>query len=280
MASTTVDPSPPASVTGPAHGAAGGSLSGGMTPPAVPSPAADGPPVRRTARMAGLLYLAIFVIAPFPFLIVPGLIIVDGDATTTAANVVSSEGLFRAGLVAETLVVGIEIVVAGLLYGLLRPVNRSLSFAAAAARVAEAVVQAVNLFTGGIALLLLSGTAYLAVFEPAQLDALAALFLDLRVFLTMVWGVLFGFHLALLGYLVYRSGFWPKLIGALLGFASLGYLAQSYGHLLAPEHDGLFAVLVVALAAPGELAFTVWLLWKGIDEQRWTERARTAAVPV
>ncbi|MEZ5412148.1 MAG: DUF4386 domain-containing protein [Acidimicrobiales bacterium] len=275
MASATTKPvaestrtASPAGSRSPASASASPSAGGGPTP--------EGRAVRRTARLTGLLYLAIFVIAPFPFLIVPGLVVVDGDAAATAANVASSEGLFRAGLVAETLVVGIEIVVAGLLYGLLRPVNRSLSFAAAAARLAEAVVQAVNLFTGGLALLIVSGAAYLTVFEPDQLDALAALFLDLRVFLTMVWGVLFGFHLALLGYLVYRSGFWPRLLGALLGLASLGYLAQSYGHLLAPQHDGLFAVLVVLLAAPGELAFTVWLLWKGIDERRWTEKASAA----
>lgn len=275
MASATANPSPP--TTGMAS--PGSSPSPTTAPPAGAGPVAGGRAVRRTARLTGLLYLAIFVIAPFPFFIVPGLIVVDGDAATTAANVASSEGLFRAGLVAETLVVGIEIVVAGLLYGLLRPVNRSLSFAAAAARVAEAVIQAVNLFTGGLALLIVSGAAYLTVFEPDQLDALAALFLDLRVFLTMVWGVLFGFHLALLGYLVYHSGFWPRLLGALLGLASLGYLAQSYGHLLAPRHDGLFSVLVVLLAAPGELAFTVWLLWKGIDERRWTEKARGATAP-
>lgn len=245
------------------NGSAPSSSAASLAPPADGDPVAGGRSVRRTARLTGLLYLAIFVIAPFPFLIVPGVLVVDGDAATTAANVAESEGLFRAGLVAETLVVGIEIVVAGLLYGLLRPVSRSLSFAAAAARVAEAVVQAVNLLTGGMALLLVSGAAYLTVFEPAQLDALTALFLDLRVFLIMVWGVLFAFHLALLGYLVYRSGLWPRLIGGLLGLASFGYLAQSYGHLLAPQHDGLFAVLVVILAAPGELAFTLWLLWKG-----------------
>lgn len=230
--------------------------------------------VKAKARLAGALYLIIFVVAPFAFLIVPEAIVVDGDAATTASNVIDSEGLFRAGMVAETIIVATEIVLAGLLYGLLRPVSRPFSLAAAAARVGEAIVQAVNLFTSGIVLLILGGTGYLAAFEPAQLDALAALFVEANNFGVMVWGLLFGIHLALLGYLIYRSGFWPRLIGALVMVASVGYLAQSYGHLVAPEHDGFFEVLVIALAAPGELAFTIWLLWKGVDVDRWYRRQR------
>lgn len=137
---------------------------------------------------------------------------------------------------------------------------------------AEAIVQAVNLFTSGIVLLIAGGTGYLAAFEPEQLDALTNLFIDVNQFGVMIWGLLFGFHLALLGYLIYRSGFWPRAIGGLVMIASVGYLAQSYGHIVAPEHDAFFEGFVVALAAPGELAFTVWLLWKGIDVRRWYQR--------
>ncbi len=233
--------------------------------------------VKTKARLAGALYLAIFVIAPFAFFIVPGSIVVDDDATATAANIVDSEGQFRAGMVAETAIIAIELVLAGLLYALLRPVSRPLSLSAAFARVAEAIVQAVNLSTSGIVLLIAGGTGYLAAFEPDQLDALASLFIDANQFGVMIWGLLFGFHLALLGYLIYRSGFWPRAIGALIMIASVGYLAQSYAHIVAPEHDAFFEGFVVALAAPGELALTVWLLWKGIDVRRWYERQADAS---
>ena len=232
--------------------------------------------IRAKARFAGLLYLAIFIIAPFAFFFVPGRIVVDDDAAATAANLVESEGLFRAGMVAETIIVAIELVLAGLLYALLRPVNRSLSLSAAFARVGEAIVQAVNLFTSGAVLLIAGGTGYLAAFEPEQLDALATLFIDINQFGVMVWGLLFGFHLAMLGYLIYRSGFWPRTIGALIMIASVGYLAQSYAHIVTPEHDAFFESLVVALAAPGELGFTIWLLWKGIDVPRWYQRRADA----
>jgi hypothetical protein len=232
--------------------------------------------IKTKARLAGMLYLVIFVVAPFAFLIVPETIVVDGDAATTAANVIDSEGLFRAGMVAETIIIAAEIVLAGLLYGLLRPVSRPLSLAAAFARFGEAMMQAVNLFTSATVLLVLGGTGYLAVFEPEELDALATLFVEANAFGVMLWGLLFGFHLALLGYLVHRSGFWPRLLGVLLMVASLGYLAQSYGHIVSPDQDAFFAVLVVILAVPGELGFTIWLLWKGIDADRWHQRNREA----
>jgi hypothetical protein len=225
------------------------------------------------ARVAGALYLAIFVVAPFPFLIGRASLVVSGDARTTAQNIMGSEWLFRAGMAAESVVFLIEIVLAAILYVLLRPVSRPLSLAAAFARVAEAVVQAVNLLTSILVLLVLGGSGYLAVFERDQLDALAMLFLDANEFMVLVWGMFFGLHLMLLGYLVYRSGFWPRVLGILLLLASLGYLVQSYGHILAPRYDGTLSAAVVLLAVPGELAFAIWLLWKGVDVERWEQRA-------
>lgn len=232
---------------------------------------------KKTARVAGGLYLIIFIVAPFAFEFGRTSVVVPGDATATVNNIMASESVFRIGMVAESIVVLVEIVLAAILYVLLKPVNKALALAAAFSRLAEAVVQAVNLFTALPGLLFLGGAGYLTVFEPAQLDALVLLFLDMNAFVVLVWGLLFGFHLLLLGYLVYKSGFWPRILGILLLLASLGYLAQSYGHILAPQYDGLLATVVVALAVPGELAFTVWLLWKGVDIERWEERARESA---
>jgi hypothetical protein len=228
------------------------------------------------ARTAGVLYLILFILGPFAFFLGRTSVVVPGDATATAANVMASESVFRIGMVAESVIVLIEIVLAAILYVLLRPVSQPLSLAAAFARLAEAIVQAVNLLTSVPALLLLGGAGYLTVFEPDQLDALVLLFLDSNAFGILVWGLLFGFHLLLLGYLVYRSGFWPRILGILLVIASLGYLAQSYGHILWPQYDDILAT-VVLVAVPAELAFTVWLLWKGVDVERWEERALESA---
>lgn len=228
---------------------------------------------RTYARMVGGLYLLLFIAGPFAFFLGRTSVVVPGDPTATVANLMASESVFRTGLVAESIIVLVEIVLTALLYVLLKPVSRPFALAAAFARLAEAIVQAVNLLTGLPALLLLGGTGYLTVFEPDQVGALVMLFVDMNAFMILVWGLIFGFHLLLLGYLVYKSGFWPGVLGLLLLLAGLSYLAQSYGHLLAPQYDDLLATVVVALSVPGELAFTVWLLWKGLDVERWAERA-------
>jgi len=236
-------------------------------------------PIKKTARISGILYLIIFIVAPFPFLIGRAGMVVPGDAATTVRNIMSGEFLFRFGMAAESIVFLVEIVLAALLYSLLRPVSKPLSLAAAFSRVGEAVVQAVNLLTSVLVLLLIGGTGYLAVFESDQLHALSMLFLDANAFVVLVWGLFFGFHLLLLGYLVYRSEFWPRILGILLLLAGVGYLAQSFGHFLLPQFDDILSVVVIVLAVPGELAFTIWLLVKGVNVERWEQRAAAATLP-
>ncbi|ADK82922.1 DUF4386 domain-containing protein [Sediminispirochaeta smaragdinae] len=227
---------------------------------------------RRYARITGVLYLVIFFLGPFAFFMGRSGVFVPGDPSGTIGNLISSQLLFRLGMVAETAIVLIEIVVSALLYVLLRPVSRPLALASSFARFAQSILQAVTLFTAVPALLLLSGQNYLSAFDPGQQNALVLLFMDINAFVIMIWGLLFGFHLLLLGYLVYRSGFWPKILGILLLIAALGYLAQSYGHIVVPQYDDMLAKIVVILSIPGELAFTLWLLIKGVNEKRWEER--------
>jgi hypothetical protein len=83
--------------------------------------------------------------------------------------------------------------------------------------------------------------------------------------------------LLVLGYLVFRSGYFSRVIGALLVLASLGYLADSFGGFLLPQYEEILASVVVVLALPGELSFTLWLLIKGVHVERWEERALESA---
>lgn len=231
-----------------------------------------GTALRKTTRTAGMLYLAIFVLAPFAFLIGRATIVAPGDAALTAVNLVDNETLFRAGMIAEAAVFLIEVVMAGLLYGLFRPVHRSVSLAAAFGRLGEAAVQAVNLVTGALALTVTSGAAYLAAFTQEQLDAVVQVSVEANEFLIIVWGLFFALHLLLLGWLVYRSGFMPRVLGVLLVAAAAGYFVDSIGTLMG-FGGGVLTTLVMVVAFPGELAFALWLLVKGVDEDVWLERA-------
>src|SRR3990170_9013290 len=101
--------------------------------------------LKMTARIAGALILIISVFAPFGMLYVPSTLIAPGDATTTASNIMASEGLFRLGIVSDSVVFLIEIVLVVMLYVLLKPVSKTLSLVAAFARLAMAVIQGINL---------------------------------------------------------------------------------------------------------------------------------------
>jgi hypothetical protein len=139
------------------------------------------------ARVAGGLLLLLVVLAPFSQLYVPSTLIVPEDATATADNFRASGWVFPLGIVSDSLIFLIEIVLSVLLYVLLRPVSRTLSLVAAFARLAMAVIQGINLLPYFIALLLLSGAGYLTAFQPDQLDALALLFLNAHQAAVYIW---------------------------------------------------------------------------------------------
>lgn len=221
--------------------------------------------INKIARIAGVLILLTAVLAPFSMIYVPSTLVVPGDAATTANNIIASEGLFRLGIVSDSVVFLLEIVIIVLLYVLLKPVNPTLSLVAAFSRLAMAIVQGINLLNYFAPLLLLSGADYLRVFSPDQLHALVLLFLGAHELAALIWGLFFGFHLLVLGYLVYRSGYLPRILGVVLVVTALCYLTQSFGTMLLPQYTETFAA--IGFLAIIELAFPLWLLIKGVKDQ-------------
>jgi hypothetical protein len=222
--------------------------------------------LKRTARIAGILTLLMAVIAPFGMIYVPSTLVVPGDAAATANNIVASEGLLRLGIADNAVVFLIEIVLVVMLYVLLKPVSKTFSLIAAFARLAMTTVQGINLFNQFMALQVLSGAAYLNGFEPAQLHALALLFMNAFESVALIWGLFFALHLAVLGALVYKSGYIPRVLGVLLIVASLCYLVQSFGTILLPGSSGIWST--VGLVSMVEIVFPVWLVIKGVRGSR------------
>jgi hypothetical protein len=170
--------------------------------------------IQKTARATAVLILIMAVIAPFSMIYLPSTLIVPGDAATTANHLIASEPLFRLGILSDSIVFLIEIGLCALLYVLLKPVNKTLSLVAAFARLAMTVMQGINLLNHFFVLLLLSGVGYLTVFAPNQLQALVLLFLNAYESVMLIWGLAFGLHLLVLGYLVYKSGYLPRMVGS------------------------------------------------------------------
>jgi hypothetical protein len=112
----------------------------------------------------------------------------------------------------------------------------------------------------------LSGADYLSAFGPDQLRALALLFLNAHQSMVLVWGLFFALHLFVLGVLVYKSGYIPRILGIALIVASLCYLVQDFGTILLPQYKAAFDV--VGYVSGIELLFPLWLLIKGVREPR------------
>lgn len=125
------------------------------------------------ARVAGVLYVALFILGPFVFLFGKATALVPGDPTASAANVLAMEGSFRVGMLIEATIALLEIVLAAILYIIFRPVHRALSMAAAFARLGEAILQGGNLLTSWLVLQVVGGAGAPSAFSPAQLHEMA-----------------------------------------------------------------------------------------------------------
>lgn len=231
--------------------------------------------IQKTARMAGLLYLLIAICAPVSMMYIPSKLIVSGDAAATVNNILASELLFHSGIVGDSVVFLSEIVLTVLLYVLLKPISKTLALVAAFARLAMAVIQGINLLNYSFVLLLLSGAHYLSVFKTDQLQALVLLFLDAHKSVEVIWGIFFGLHLLALGFLVFKSGYFPKIIGTLLVIGSFGYLMDGYRYFLFPSNQAISTItsVLLGISVAGELPFFLWLLLKGINVQPLNNRA-------
>ena len=233
--------------------------------------------IKKTARVTGILYLSLLPLAIFSNFIVPSNLFVPADATATASNIMASESLFRLSLVSWLVVFLIDIGLSVLLYVLLKPVSKTLSLVAASFRLAYSAIQGLNLLNLFFPLLLLSGADYLTVFETDQLHALVLLFLNAHSSAFNIAIVFFAPHVFFVGYLVFKSGYIPRVLGVLFIFASLSYLIDSSARLLLTNYPEVTPVYLVLPIVIGELAFPLWLVIKGVNVEQWEKRALESA---
>lgn len=220
---------------------------------------------QRLARWAGLLYLVVIVCGLSAELAVRQALIVPGEAAATAANIAAAEGLFRLGLLADAAMGLADAGLGVLLFVLLRPVGAMLSLAALVCRLVQTAIVGMTLILSQAALLALDGGA----------AELAALLLAAHGLGYDTGLAFFGVACVLLGGLVWRSGYLPRALGALLVAAGAVYLTGSAIRLVAPDLAPVFAP---AYAVPliAELAFCLWLLIRGVDAVGW---ARAVSAP-
>lgn len=217
---------------------------------------------KKAARIAGAIYLSGSVTAPFSLLYVPNKLIVKGNATATADNILAHETMFRLSIFAELIHQVIFICLAIALYRVLRDVSRPWAWLMVAFVLVSAAVCFFNVLNNIAAMILFRGGEFLSVLEKPQRDALGMLFLRLHSHGLFIAEIFWGLWLFPFGLLVVRSGFLPRFLGIWLIIACFCYVALSAIAIFAPiYYEATFKWLQPAFFA--ELAIMLWLLIRG-----------------
>jgi hypothetical protein len=224
--------------------------------------------IKKNARIAGFWYLLMALTGPIGLLYVPLKLIVPGDATATANNILASETLFRIGIVSNILCQLAFIFLVLALYRLLKGVDQQLALRMVALVLVAVPIAFLNMLNPLAALLLLSSADFLSVFAADQLHALAMVFINLEKYGTMIVQIFWGLWLLPFGLLVFKSGFFPKILGIFLVLACFGYLADSFTFLLFPGYADIVSSFAAVPEAVGEFSMVLWLLIIGAREQK------------
>ncbi len=217
---------------------------------------------RHQARVAGFLYVLMGFSAPIGLLYVPGKLIVSGNATATADHLRAAEGLLRLGIASELFHQAVQVFLVLALYRLFKAVNEAQArqLVTLGALVSVPIVF-VNVLNEIAALVLVSGSDFLAVFAKPQLDALAYLFLRLHGQGIFVASIFWGLWLFPFALLVFRSGFIPRWLGVPLILAGVANLAIAVATLVLPRYAPLVSQVAFPFEA-GELPMMFWLaIW-------------------
>ena len=233
--------------------------------------------VQKYARITGIVFLVAFLGGLFGEYYAPSQIIVAGNAIATAHNLVSSELVFRLGFLGYLIEAVTDVVLTFLLYVLLRPVHANLALLAVLFRImATATFAFAEVFYFAPSLILLGGGGgYLSnAFSSDQLNALALLSLNMYMAVGNLFLQFYGVASILLGYLIMRSGYLPRVMGAIWVVAGLGFVTTNVTYVLAPAYASAF-LLVPQLIATVSLG--LWLLLRGVNVERWNKRGAVVA---
>ena len=224
------------------------------------------------ARVAGVLYLLIIAAGLFAQF-VRDQFIVPGNAAVTASHITERAFMFRLGLAADlsTFVCAVPLTI--IFYVLLRPVHQNTALLVLVLTVVQDAIGGLNVLNTYRPLQLLGGAPYLNAFNREQLEAMAMLSLNAHSIGFNVAMIFFGFSCIALGYLLFVSGFFPKVLGVLLPIAGVCYLSLSTASLLSPRLASLLFPLILVPAFIGELSFALWLTTKGVNEPEWRKAA-------
>jgi hypothetical protein len=227
------------------------------------------------ARLVGSLLLITILAGGFAQGYVAGRLIVSGDATATATNILAHQPLYRLAFAVYLMEMACQITMTVLFYELLKPASKTASIIAAAFGLVGCTIKTVSRLFFFAPLLLLGSAQYLGVFDAKQLPALAFFFLRVNYTAETMAMVFFGLYALVKGYLLFRSTFLPRALAVLSVTGGLGWMIYLYEPLALRLQSYIVGVGVI-----GSLVSVIWLIVFGVNEERWKAQARMATFSI
>jgi hypothetical protein len=224
--------------------------------------------IKRTARIAGFLYLLQIPLGVFGILYIPKSLIVIGNSAQTVSNILANEFLFRLSIVSAIVCALVTIATAFYIYNVLKSVNKRHAKWILIFTLIVAPITMINELNNVAVLVLLKYPQYSPAFNFDQLNSMVSVFLDLHQYGLQITGIFFGLWLLPMGYLILKSTYIPKVIGILLIITCLGYLIDFATFFLFPN----FPIIVSEYTWLGEVLMVLWLLIKGVNIEKFQKR--------
>jgi Domain of unknown function (DUF4386) len=221
---------------------------------------------KKTARLAGILYLALVILAPYGMMYVSSKIMVWGNAAATAKNLLANQFLFRTGVASNLISEVLLILIVWVLYHLFKQVNEHQAKLMAILAIVSVPISflgnvfkitAIKVFKGGL----------LQSLEPGQINEVGMLLFTMGSYATQMVQLYWGLWLIPFGLLVYKSGFIPKIFGIYLYFGGAAYVILSFIFVLIPEYRSVAFNFAMPFLF-SEIAIMLWLLIKGVKVKR------------
>ena len=231
------------------------------------------PSPKSLARIAGVSQALEGTTATFGQVQVMGHLVVAGSAAASAGNILSHERLFWLGFASSLIGVIFHVAWGVLMYFLLKPAGRRTAAFALAVILVGCAIQVVTAVLYVAPLLVLKSNGTLSAFTVSQLQALAYVFLRLNGYAFNTYLVFFGLWCALTGLLISKSTFMPRILGVLLIISGIGWMI----YVVPPLAMRLFIPYIAGASAIGELPLLLWLLVRGVNNERWNQQAHSAA---
>jgi hypothetical protein len=219
--------------------------------------------LKKTARIAGLLYVLMCMPTPYALIYVPSHIMVDGNATATTNNILAHEFFFRLSIVSQFFSMIIFVLLAFALYRLFEQVDgRNAKLLVTFVVVQVPMVFLFELFNF-TSLMIAKGEILRAV-QIEQKENLVMLLLNIHSYGIMTLEIFWGLWLIPFGQLVYKSGFIPRIFGFCLFIGGIGWVSDSVTFLLFPAYHPFVSRYIMVIGAIGEFPIILWLLINGV----------------